>query len=162
MRMCQRISTLPLFERDPAVHPEMTVRQLIMENSGRACTGGRILKIKRIANMKILKVLGKIKLDSGRILLCDPCRTDGRINFMQESFRLSRTDGFQLPDQLAVVVPTGLSDGSFDVEVVFDELPDREPEIREIRLHTSKKNTARIDNRTTSNAIEESFSGISK
>jgi hypothetical protein len=79
---------------------------------------------------------------------------------MQDSFRLSRTGEFQLPDNRAVVVPTGLTDASFDVEVVFDELPDREPEISEIRLHTSNKNTARIDNRPTSNAIEVSFSGI--
>jgi hypothetical protein len=109
--------------------------------------------------MRSRKVLGRIRLDSGRILLCDPCRTDGRINFMQESFRLNRTDEYQLPNNQAVVVPTGLTDGNFDVEVVIEEYPGKGPEIREIRLLPS---IASIDNQIKSDVTVGAFSGIRK
>lgn len=112
--------------------------------------------------MQSRKVLGRIRLDSGRILLCDPCRTDGRINFMQESFRLNRTDEYQLPNHQAVVVPTGLTDGSFDIEVVIEEYPGKGPEIREIRLLPTEKIIASIDNQIKSDATVGAFSGIRK
>jgi hypothetical protein len=109
--------------------------------------------------MRSRKVLGRIKLDSGRILLCDPCRTDGRINFMQESFWLSRTDEYQLPNNQAVIVPAGLANESFDVEVVIEEHPSKGPEICEIILLPT---IASIDNQVKSDATIGTFSGIRK
>jgi hypothetical protein len=76
---------------------------------------------------------------------------------MQESFRLSRIDEYHLPNNQAVVVPAGLANESFDVEVVIEEHPGKAPEISEIRLLPA---IASIDNQVKSGATVGTFSGI--
>ncbi len=81
-------------------------------------------------------VIGQVHIDSGTILLCDPCQTQHGTNFME--IAIAKLDGNDDPHQVGegvgVLAPTGLGDGAYNVEALIGEVEGWGERTKEIRV----------------------------
>ena len=81
-------------------------------------------------------VIGQVHIDSGHILICDPCQTQHGTNFM--AITIAKMDGEGNPHQIGegvgVVFPSGFGDGAYNVEALIGNVADFGEMIKEIRV----------------------------
>jgi len=81
------------------------------------------------------EIIGRIFIDSGTILLCDPCRLQNDIDFMQEAMAMGNVLRYrQIGDNTAVLSRTGLGDGEYEVEANTGDVPGWGVRVKEIRI----------------------------
>ena len=80
-------------------------------------------------------VLGQVHVDSGHLLICDPCRTNREIDFMEITIAKMEGDGDQnqIGEGIGVVFPSGLGDGVYNVDALIGEVDNFGKLIKEIR-----------------------------
>ncbi len=84
---------------------------------------------------KILKKIGQVKIDSRSLLLCDPCRTNHGIDFMQTAFSfLGIGDRYQVGNGTGVLVPTLVNGTTCEIEAMVEETPDNKRVITGINV----------------------------
>ena len=81
------------------------------------------------------EIIGRVFIDSGTILLCDPCRLQKDIDFMQEAMAMGNVLRYrQIGDNTAVLSRTGLGDGEYEVEANTGDVPGWGVRVKEIRI----------------------------
>lgn len=101
--------------------------------------------------------IAQIKIDSGSLLLCDPCRINQGIDFMQTAFSfLGMGDRYHLGNGAGVIVPAKICNGLCRVEAIVESVPGCEQTINEIRIRFIDSDTiwsVPFGDRTNDNAV---------
>lgn len=87
------------------------------------------------------KLIGKVGVDSGKIIITDPVRINQ--NLVDETQKSIYENGDQLYDQLdyntghpglAVIFSSGLGDGVYNVYATFEDIPDWGERITKVEI----------------------------
>ena len=79
--------------------------------------------------------IGQVKIDSGSLLLCDPCRTNRGIDFMQTAFSfIGIGDRYQVGNGTGILVPAQANGSACEIEALVEEAPDCRQIITEIHV----------------------------
>jgi len=77
--------------------------------------------------------IGQINVDSGCVMIFDPCHFHSDIQPIQEVI-YGFPKGHQIGDNIAVIIPTAFGDGVYNVEALIGEVRDSGELIKEIRV----------------------------
>ncbi len=77
--------------------------------------------------------IGQINVDSGYVMVFDPCHFHSDIHPIQEIVDGFKR-GYQIGEGIAVLIPAGLGDGAYDVEALIGEVEGWGERIKEIRV----------------------------
>jgi hypothetical protein len=92
------------------------------------------------------RTIGEVCIDSGTIMLCDPCRADEVTDWWNDY--CEKTDLNKSPDSveingrkefpIGVVTRTGIGDGRYAVEARYETNPDFGERCAEVRIKTCR------------------------
>jgi hypothetical protein len=77
--------------------------------------------------------IGQIHIDSGNIMVCDPCQFYSDIHPLEETWDKGGY-GHQIGEGIAVLALTGLGDGAYNVEALIGEVEGWGERMKEIRV----------------------------
>jgi hypothetical protein len=91
-------------------------------------------KARAEAALKDWYFLGMVCIDTGTLLLCDPCQAVEAADDWNEGTRGSVDDLCTVHDHLGLTVMTGVGDGFYPVEVRYEDVPGFGKRVAELRV----------------------------